>query len=55
MLETNFKSEATTLTRFGNGGLHLIGAIKIYGLFSKHTWNRYFFNEEYYLDHNDHM
>lgn len=50
MLLSNYMAELTPVSYMGRGSLVLLELFIVHNLFSRSAWNRYFFNEEEYLD-----
>lgn len=50
MVLSNYMVELTPISYFGRGSLVILELFIVHNLFSRSAWNRYFFNEEEYVD-----
>lgn len=50
MLLSNYLAEMTPITYMGRGSIVILELLIVHNLFSRSAWNRYFFNEEEYMD-----
>jgi len=54
-LLSNYLSELTPTTYMGRGSLVILDLFIVHNLFSRSAWNRFFFNEEEYVDSRKNM